>query len=417
VPSTPQTAPDYADWTRDALAHLFDQAFLLRHLGRLPPGGPAYADGASLQRALLKAVDRLRPPADVPARSAAWRLYNLLSLRYLEGLSQAEAASELNIGLRHFKREQQRAVESVASLLFGSVPMPSAGDSPGRSDEASEHIAGIDADGGNSGARAVDSVNIEEMLRSTLDVLDPVLAQRDLRARVALRTPLPPVKADPMVARQLLISALGWVMHGARQIELAIEVAQAGSRVVVRLARPSAAESAGPADCATLENVRRLAARARVDVLSQRSARGESVLELGFPASQARCVMVIDDNPDVILLVTRYLRHSETFFAAGFTRPDEALRHLASLKPACILLDLMMPDHDGWEVLRLLKTHPDAATVPVVVSSVLQERELALALGASGVLQFPFSADQLTMELTAVLPCQAPPPPPPGQAL
>jgi CheY-like chemotaxis protein len=67
------------------------------------------------------------------------------------------------------------------------------------------------------------------------------------------------------------------------------------------------------------------------------------------------------------------------------------------------VLDLMMPDRDGWELLSLLKTHPETAAIPVVVSSVLRQEELARALGAAAVLTKPFTPAQLLDTLRAAI--------------
>jgi CheY-like chemotaxis protein len=112
---------------------------------------------------------------------------------------------------------------------------------------------------------------------------------------------------------------------------------------------------------------------------------------------------MIDDDPDMIRLAQRHLQRSDEFYMVGVTQPEEALKQVASLRPVCILLDLMMPGHDGWELLRLFKTYPESAAIPVVISSVLKEDDLARALGAADVLPRPFNAAQLVAKLKSVI--------------
>ncbi|HLF01425.1 MAG TPA: response regulator, partial [Anaerolineales bacterium] len=60
-----------------------------------------------------------------------------------------------------------------------------------------------------------------------------------------------------------------------------------------------------------------------------------------------------------------------------------------ALRPDIVLLDVLMPHHDGWQVLSELKDHPDTHDIPVIVCSILTEREKALRLGATDYLIKP----------------------------
>jgi CheY-like chemotaxis protein len=65
------------------------------------------------------------------------------------------------------------------------------------------------------------------------------------------------------------------------------------------------------------------------------------------------------------------------------------------LHPAAITLDVIMPGADGWRVLSELKSDPSTADIPVVVVSILDGREIALEMGASGYLAKPFRKSEL----------------------
>jgi CheY-like chemotaxis protein len=64
-----------------------------------------------------------------------------------------------------------------------------------------------------------------------------------------------------------------------------------------------------------------------------------------------------------------------------------------------IILDVMMPDIDGWEILGRLRSHPSTSAIPVVVCTILAQEELALSLGASGFLLKPITRQALLEEL------------------
>jgi CheY-like chemotaxis protein len=112
---------------------------------------------------------------------------------------------------------------------------------------------------------------------------------------------------------------------------------------------------------------------------------------------------MVDDNMDAIRLAQRYLEQSEEFNLVSLSMPGDALQQAKSLRPICVLLDVMMPDHDGWELLTQLKSDPETSSIPVIVTSILTDHGLARALGASSFLPRPFSALQLVAALRSAI--------------
>jgi CheY-like chemotaxis protein len=104
--------------------------------------------------------------------------------------------------------------------------------------------------------------------------------------------------------------------------------------------------------------------------------------------------LVVDNNPQASELLTRHL-------AAGGFRVDiattglQALDKAQKLLPVAITLDILLPEIDGWEVLKRLKANPLTAMIPVVVVSVIDNSELAHSLGAIDFLVKP--VDQATL--------------------
>jgi len=76
---------------------------------------------------------------------------------------------------------------------------------------------------------------------------------------------------------------------------------------------------------------------------------------------------------------------------------------LAAMTPDLILLDVLMPQQDGWRLLQGLKTQEDTATIPVVICSVLGQSDLATALGAAAVVQKPISEEVLVATVGQIL--------------
>ena len=81
------------------------------------------------------------------------------------------------------------------------------------------------------------------------------------------------------------------------------------------------------------------------------------------------------------------------------TSSEQALHLARTVRPRVITLDVMMPSQDGWEILQTIKHDPITENIPVIICSVLRERELALSLGAADCLAKPVTGPQLVSAL------------------
>jgi signal transduction histidine kinase/CheY-like chemotaxis protein len=105
-------------------------------------------------------------------------------------------------------------------------------------------------------------------------------------------------------------------------------------------------------------------------------------------------VLVVDDDPTVRDLMERFLTR-EGFAVVTATGGKEALARARELVPAALTLDIMMPDLDGWTVIAALKGDPALADIPVVIVTILDERNRGFALGAADYLVKPIDRDRL----------------------
>jgi CheY-like chemotaxis protein len=105
-------------------------------------------------------------------------------------------------------------------------------------------------------------------------------------------------------------------------------------------------------------------------------------------------VLIIDDDPAVCDLLQRFLV-KEGFWAESVTSGEEGLRRAQELRPDAILLDVLMPGMDGWAVLAALKSAPDLADIPVVMLTIMDDKNMGFALGAADYLTKPINRDRL----------------------
>ena len=111
-------------------------------------------------------------------------------------------------------------------------------------------------------------------------------------------------------------------------------------------------------------------------------------------ATDGDLVLVIDDDPAVRDLMHRFLS-KEGFRPATAGGGEEGLRLARSLRPAAITLDVMMPGIDGWAVLQQLKADPETQDIPVVMLTMVDDKNIGFALGATDYLTKPVDRGRL----------------------
>src|SRR6185369_5692250 len=105
-------------------------------------------------------------------------------------------------------------------------------------------------------------------------------------------------------------------------------------------------------------------------------------------------VLVIEDDPSAAELLRVYLEGAG-FGVAITAHGEEGLRWAAELRPNAILLDILLPDIDGWDVMQRLKRADATRAIPVLVVSVVDDRSLGMALGAVDYFVKPIARDPL----------------------
>ena len=119
-------------------------------------------------------------------------------------------------------------------------------------------------------------------------------------------------------------------------------------------------------------------------------------------------ILVVDDNPDNVDIIRHYLE------ARGYPITvahdgEEALALYETVRPSIVLLDVMMPGRDGWEVCRVMKQHPALGKqVRIIMVTALDEwddKRQALQTGADDYVEKPFDLSKLaaTVERNAAL--------------
>jgi signal transduction histidine kinase/DNA-binding response OmpR family regulator/HAMP domain-containing protein len=132
----------------------------------------------------------------------------------------------------------------------------------------------------------------------------------------------------------------------------------------------------------------------------------DSLLDIAVPA-EAPMVLVIDDDPTVHDLLRRFLS-KEGLRMMAVTGGEEGLRLARTMRPAVIILDVLMPGMDGWAVLTALKADPALADIPVIMQTIVDDQQMGYALGAVDYLTKPVDWPRLASLLRKYR-CSQPP--------
>ncbi|KAA3643457.1 MAG: GAF domain-containing protein [Chloroflexi bacterium] len=112
------------------------------------------------------------------------------------------------------------------------------------------------------------------------------------------------------------------------------------------------------------------------------------------PSGDSKTILSIDDDYMVIGLYERYLK-PHGYEVVALTDSTQAVDQAKSMQPFAITVDVMMPEQDGWQVVQALRKDPDTQNIPIIMCSILDERDRGLSLGANEYLMKPILEDEL----------------------
>lgn len=386
------TPPEtWADQVKDALEHLYDLAHLQHH----PLTESLFAGSASigvsaqrLRAALADAIEMLNPGKDASFRAPHARIYNLITLHYVDKITIREAANELGISARQADRGLRQGEQGVAEMLWSRrssliPPQPDVAETS--SLQAEMALLSVRP-------RPVDLTALIERCEKAVR---PLAMQKGIRLQVATPTEHVTVSTDLLLAEQVLLTVLGRALG---QIELAdptlgLEATDAQVSVTLRFCMEPSADKSLIIDPVISELVERL----RWTLIERDYSDGSHQVLIRMAAC-GPMVLVIDDNEGLVSLLQRYLT-AQTCRVVAASSGEEGLRLAQELRPAAIMLDIMMPVMHGWDVLQRLRANRQTADIPVIICSVMNNPDLAQALGASMFLPKPIRQEEILAAL------------------
>jgi CheY-like chemotaxis protein len=385
---------EFRKQVQDALAHLYDTAYLAGHpllpeLVHMPDS--TRATRAQKLRSILKqAIEETRPQQDLPSTSPEWRSYNALRYRYTQGMSMAQVENTLGISQRQLQRDFHKGLDAVIVVLEGQRI---AGQENSRDEilNAANELQALQNEM-NHWQLLREPSEVAALIAGVQKMLQPLVGDELRQLRIELPATLKPVLVDSTLMRQALFQILRLLFSAVRESdEREIIVRAKAVENQIKICLDSNADIHTAASDWQMAKVLIERQGGTLENEFQRAA-------ITLPQADPPRVLVIDDNRAIHDLFERYL--TPNFYQVVHAHSGtEAVQTAIETEPDVILLDVMMPAVDGWQVLADIKQDEKTRDIPIVVCSVLKEPELALSLGAHAYLKKPVER----LELLATL--------------
>ena len=291
------------------------------------------------------------------------------------------------------------------------------------------------------------NVALDVLVDDCLHTIEPMASNKELRLVKEVETDLPTLFADKVKLEQILTNLLsnavkfteeGTITLTARRRdgEVAIAVADTGIGMPeqalelifeeFRQVDSTAAREYGGTGLG-LSISRHLARLMSGDITVESTVGVGSTFTVRLPARYAgaqpagwaiaappyeeqaaqpensKLVLAIDDDPNVIYLLRENLTEAGYHVVAAASG-SEGLLKARELRPFAITLDILMPHTDGWQVLHELKTDDATRNIPIIVLSVVDQKELGYRLGAFDYLMKPIDREVLLAALARISP-------------
>jgi CheY-like chemotaxis protein len=346
------------------------------------------SSGLQLRTLLLDLIESLRPTHPYDITAPDWRHYIVLSDRYVKRRPLWEIQQRLALGERQMRREHQRALAALSMLLEDRDGAPL---SPLVESDSAPLAAAV-----QRLTPSPSHVRLQDLFE---DVAHILTRTRSVGAsfHVHIDPPALMIYTDRGILHQLLLKlAQCCIAPNSNDAGATFAAAQQDGRLHIRFDSPCDIQPQAQQEHGQLCE---LLARALGSQLDWQANSVSFALPIG---PRTRTVLIVDDEPAALELFRSYLTGVQCEVVTE-SRAENVLPCVTATWPDLVMLDIMMPAMDGWEVLQRLRHMPAMRDVPIVACSVLNDAEMAYALGAARFLKKPVLRHQLVHVVNELL--------------
>ncbi len=279
---------------------------------------------------------------------------------------------------------------------------------------------------------AFDDVNLPDIIDSVLSTARGLIKDKPVKLLTDIEDSLPIIKADPTRIRQIFLNLLSNAskftdegsitvavrkqLNDVNKGEIHIAVTDTGTGIDIedqhKLFMPFSQVDGSPTRKVEGTGLGLSITRLLVDLhggeigVSSEVGEGSTFwFTLPLPGISTQSdkdgqliVLAIDKDIQVISLYERYLS-SAGFEVIPITNPEKAIEQARQIMPFAITLEIMIPEFEGWNLLKTLKTDSEIGDIPIIICSLLAERDKGIELGATDYLTKPILENDLVSTL------------------
>jgi CheY-like chemotaxis protein len=313
-------------------------------------------------------------------------------------MTASNVADQLGISKRHLRREQLIALDALAyalkkryTLSLSRINAPDTVNTEVTSQASaaiSEELAWLNKPVQDQ------STALSPALTAVINLMQALSKQYHTTIKLANSDDDINLAVHPVGFNQIIINILSVAIAWLSSSEVSIEVEPTDNTIDIHIDGKrfySALRTLTQQEQASLKLAQQLAEMVS-GYLKYTADEKIFAATLSLPAYKRIIVLVIDDNADTIKLL-QHFTNGTRYRLIGTQDPDQVVDLVELHHPHLIVLDVMMPQVDGWQLLGQLLQHPSTCDIPIIVSTILGQKELAYSLGASGFAQKPLTQE------------------------
>lgn len=384
---------------QQALTHLYNPDFSPPEsiLQRIPD---AEQRPDAWQTLLTQEITSLQPGPDVPMNSRLQRSYDILTMRYIDKLTQEQAAEQLNMSLRSLQRAQRQAILTLVYRLWNRSCQELEQPTPGTPADHWQEQLDLELQRLEQSAGPPKS-DVLTILQATQRINCARAPQR-YALNISGSSPGLTTPFHAPILQQVLLSLLDRIAEYAPSDVIEIYVQRVeGHRLRITLTGGHM-KLDEEINFPLAERVLAAQENGTLSVINHAPLTIQLDIPLIVREDEVRTILFVDDNTDLAILFETYCTgtpfHLEHVREGAFVQEK-----IAEVQPDLMILDVMLPDMDGWELLIDLQANPATATIPIIVCSVVPDAHLAVELGAHSYLQKPVWRQQFLDAVTQVI--------------
>jgi CheY-like chemotaxis protein len=393
---------EFQNDVKDILNHLSDPAYLENHnlLNLFYTGGdaPLTIRMHSLREIIQESINFLQPPEGTPSNATEWRCYKILNFRYFQMKEWHVIEEELGLSQRQVQRDLKKGLNALISILWDHYLAHN--QDLGQPDlNPNEDVETYDQDLIKEELKnweiSYDLINLSQILEQALQLCKSLLNSefherldmKDIDENLC-------VMVDQVLTKQGLYKVFSMVGDSSEDFHVQIKTRKVNDFFY------ELAFVFNTSNIRTIEHWSIAQLFFTIQGLRHHITKndGTTIISVIFPVKKQINCLVIDDVESVRRLIERMLG-SYGIQVFGADNYNSALNLIQLVKPDFILLDILMPKMDGWQMIKNLKSDPETLEIPVIICSVLFEPELSQAVKAAAYIRKPINRLELIKTL------------------